>query len=96
LDHLNQNTETRLKNLVETKEGLETKVKNLEGQLAQMREVLAAQSEALNRSRQNAGSAQMANSGQNRKPNETAKEAIASNDNEIEHCRHPKGECFQA
>ncbi len=80
LGPLNQNTETRLKNLVETKEGLATKVKNLEGQLAQMREVLAAQSEALNRSRQNAGSSQMANSSQRRKPNETAKEAIASND----------------
>ncbi len=55
LGPLNQNTETRLKNLIEAKEALETKVKNLQGQLTQMREVLAAQSEALNKSRQMAG-----------------------------------------
>ena len=80
LGPLNQNTETRLKNLVETKEGLETKVKNLQGQLAQMREVLAAQSEALNnRSRQNTGSAQMANNGQNRKPDGASKPANVRN-----------------
>lgn len=52
LGPLNQNTETRMKNLVEAKDGLEVKVKNLEGQLVQMREVLTAQSEALTRSRQ--------------------------------------------
>lgn len=69
LGPLNQNTETRLKNLVETKEELETQIKNLEGQLAQMRQVLSAQSEALNRNRQNARPESLANSSKSPKSN---------------------------
>lgn len=69
LGPLNQNTETRLKNLVETKEELETQIKNLEGQLAQMRQVLSAQSEALNRNRQNARPESLANSSKSSKSN---------------------------
>ena len=72
LGPLNQNTETRLKNLVETKEELETQIKNLEGQLAQMRQVLSAQSEALNRNRQNARPESLVNGSKNSKSNETA------------------------
>ena len=69
LGPLNQNTETRLKNLVETKEELETQIKNLEGQLAQMRQVLSAQSEALNRNRQNARTESLVNGSKNLKSN---------------------------
>ena len=69
LGPLNQNTETRLKNLVETKEELETQIKNLEGQLAQMRQVLSAQSEALNRNRQNARPDALASGSKNLKSN---------------------------
>ncbi|MDB4484965.1 tetratricopeptide repeat protein [bacterium] len=69
LGPLNQNTETRLKNLVETKEELETQIKNLEGQLAQMRQVLSAQSEALNRNRQNARTESLVNDSKNPKSN---------------------------
>ena len=69
LGPLNQNTETRLKNLVETKEELETQIKNLEGQLAQMRQVLSAQSEALNRNRQNARPESLANRSKSSKSN---------------------------
>jgi LysM repeat protein len=69
LGPLNQNTETRLKNLVENKEELETQIKNLEGQLAQMRQVLSAQSEALNRNRQSARPESLANSSKSPKSN---------------------------
>jgi len=55
LGPLNQNTETRIRNLVETKEGLEEKVQSLEGQLRQMRSVLAAQSNDLKTAQENAG-----------------------------------------
>ena len=72
LGPLNQNTETRLKNLVETKEELETQIKNLEGQLAQMRQVLSAQSEALNRNRENARPESLVNGSKNPKSNAPA------------------------
>ena len=55
LGPINQNTETRIRNLVETKEGLEEKVQSLEGQLRQMRSVLAAQSNDLKTAQENAG-----------------------------------------
>jgi LysM repeat protein len=55
LGPLNQNTETRIRNLVETKEDLEEKVQSLEGQLRQMRSVLAAQSNDLKTAQENAG-----------------------------------------
>ena len=54
LGPLNQNTETQIKNLIKTKEELEEKVRNLEGQLSQMRGVLAAQSNALKAAQENA------------------------------------------
>ena len=52
-----------------TKEELETQIKNLEGQLAQMRQVLSAQSEALNRNRQNARPDALASGSKNLKSN---------------------------
>ena len=52
LGPLNQHTEARMKRLVEEKDGLLEKVGQMEGQLAQMREVLAVQSQALKSARQ--------------------------------------------
>lgn len=60
LGPLNQNTETRIRNLVETKEKLEEKVQSLEGQLSQMRSVLTAQSNALKVAQENASQTQKA------------------------------------
>jgi len=54
LGPLNHNTEIKMKKLVEENGALESKVKNLEGQLAQMREVLVLQKNALNQKRQEA------------------------------------------
>lgn len=54
LGPLNQNTETQIKNLIKTKEELEEKVRSLEGQLSQMRGVLAAHSNALKAAQENA------------------------------------------
>ncbi len=51
LGPLNQNTETRMKKLVQLKDSLTSKVKTLEGQLSQMREVLSVQRDALIKSR---------------------------------------------
>ncbi len=57
LGPLNQHTEARMKRLVEEKDGLLEKVGQMEGQLAQMREVLAVQSQALKSARQKVPSA---------------------------------------
>ena len=57
LGPLNQHTEARMKRLVEEKDGLLEKVGQMEGQLAQMREVLAVQSQALKSARQQVPSA---------------------------------------
>jgi LysM repeat protein len=48
---------------------MDAKIKNLEGQLAQMRQVLSAQSEALNRNRQNARTESLVNGSKNPKSN---------------------------
>lgn len=57
LGPLNQHTEARMKRLVEEKDGLLEKVGQMEGQLVQMREVLAVQSQALKSARQQVPSA---------------------------------------
>ncbi|GEM_PF-756051 len=65
LGPLNQNTETKIRNLLETKTELEEKVQSLEGQLQQMRSVLAAQSNALKAAQENTHQAQQASTPNN-------------------------------
>ena len=65
LGPLNQNTETQIRKLVETKAELEEKVQSLEGQLQQMRSILAAQSNALKAAQENASQVQQASAPRN-------------------------------
>lgn len=65
LGPLNQNTETKIRNLVKAKSELEEKVQSLEGQLQQMRSVMVAQSNALKAVQENASQAQQASTPRN-------------------------------